>query len=450
VKQRLFADVSRLVPRQRSAMTEISLENAQRRYAILLAAFVIFAIVVFHASRLWIARHRVDSNQIEIMERGAALVPDDAESWERLGQRQLWDLANPDPGLALRDFQNAVKADPLTARYWVDLAGALEVPGDTAGAEKAYEQAHAVYPRSADVAFGYGNFLLRQENFAKAYPQLRLAAQEDPKLLPLILSRTARATDDTRALLDDVLPHTVDAYLQALTFFSVGHQVDAALDAWSRVLARHEKVPLQGTFPFFDELIRENRSDDAKRAWREAIVASGVPFDEDSNGSLVWNGKFKESFLNGGLDWRWEPQPNVAIDFDSAAAPAGSRALRFDFGGGANLGLASPEQFVPVVPGRPYHFHAYMRTDQITTESGLRFSVTDASHAVNVLTDNFVGSHPWTPLEADFTAGPATSFIDIRLVREPSRLFENKLAGTVWIADVSLIPNNAPREKSGK
>lgn len=431
-------------------MTEISLESAQRRYAILLVAFLIFAIVLFQAAKLWIARHRIDSNQVEIMERGAALVPDSAESWDRLGRQQLWNLANLDPSLALRDFQNAVKADPLTARYWVDVAGALEISGDPSGAARAYDRARAVYPSSAEVAFEYGNFLLRRGDFANAYPQLRLAAQEDPKLLPLILSRTARATDDRHAILEEVLPPTIDAYLQALTFFSAAHEGDAALETWNRVLALHEKAPLPSTFPFFDELIRENRADDAKRSWREAIVASGTPFDEPPRGSLVWNGKFKESFLNGGLDWRWEPQPNVAVDFDNASAPGGSRALRLDFDGGANVSLNSPQQFVPVIPGRRYHFHAYMRTDQITTESGLRFSLSDASHAVNVLTDNFVLSHPWTTIEADFAAGPATFFVAISLVRAPSRLFENKLAGTVWIADVTLIPTDASGENSGK
>jgi tetratricopeptide (TPR) repeat protein len=432
-------------------MTEITLEKAQTRYAILLASFLIFSCVAYQASKLWVARHRVDSNQIDLMGRGAALVPENAENWDRLGQRQLWDLRSSDPNLALRDFQNAVKADPLTARYWVDLGGALEISGDPARAARAYEQARAVYPKSAEVAFGYGNFLLRQGNFLMAYPELRLAAQEDPKMLPLILSRAARSTDDTRALLDDILPHSLDAYLQALDFFSGVHQADAALEAWSRVLSFRESVPLGRTFPFFDELIRENRSNDAKRAWLEAVSASGTPY-EKADPSLIWNGSFKHDFLDGGLDWRWDPQPNVAIDFDSAPAPGGSRALRLDFGGGANLALASPKQFVPVTPGHRYHFHAYMRTDQITTESGPRFSISDPNNgnAVNVATDNFVETHTWTPVEADFTAGPATYFVLIRLVREPSRLFENKLGGTVWIADVYLVPTDSLTDKPGK
>jgi hypothetical protein len=87
-----------------------------------------------------------------------------------------------------------------------------------------------------------------------------------------------------------------------------------------------------------------------------------------------------------------------------------------------------------------------MRTQGITTESGMRFSVTDPNHsgALNALTDNLTDSHPWTSVDADLTTGPATHFLLVRLFREPSRLFENKLEGTVWIADISLTPASAP------
>ena len=72
----------------------------------------------------------------------------------------------------------------------------------------------------------------------------------------------------------------------------------------------------------------------------------------------------------------------------------------------------------------------------------MRFSIVDPNHdaAVNVLSDNLTGTHPWTAAEMDVTAGPNTHFLLVRLLRVGSRLFDNKLRGTVWIADVSLVP----------
>ena len=180
----------------------------------------------------------------------------------------------------------------------------------------------------------------------------------------------------------------------------------------------------------------------AKQVWVEALTAAGLPHDEPLNHSLVWDSEFSRDFDNGGLGWRWNSPWDVAIDFDSAPPSRGGRSVRLDFGGGRNLELSQPAQYVPVEPARVYHFHAYMRTEEITTESGMRFSIVDPNHdaAVNVLSDNLTGTHPWTAAEMDVTAGPNTHFLLVRLLRVGSRLFDNKLRGRVWIADVSLVP----------
>ena len=107
--------------------------------------------------------------------------------------------------------------------------------------------------------------------------------------------------------------------------------------------------------------------------------------------------------------------------------------------------MYQPAQFVAVEPGRTYRFHARMRTEGITTESGLRFLVFDPHRpaAEKLLTENLTGSHPWTAVEGDIAAGPETHFLCIRLNRDPSRLFDNKLSGTAWLADISLAPATA-------
>jgi hypothetical protein len=238
--------------------------------------------------------------------------------------------------------------------------------------------------------------------------------------------------------------------MQALKFFATNHQTDVALSVWRRLITLGTPVPLAQTFPFFDELIQDDRSMDAKQVWIEALTAAGLPHDEPINHSLMWNGEFLRGFENGGLGWRWNSPWDVTIDFDSAPLSRDGRAVRLDFGGGRNLELSEPAQYVPVEPGRLYHFHAYMRTEEITTESGMRFSIVDPNHdgAVNVLSDNFTGTHPWTAAEMDVTTGPTTHFLLVHLLRVGSRLFDNKLRGRVWIADVSLVPAAVPGKLS--
>ena len=427
------------------ASMELPLEGLGLRRALPIAALAMAALLIYPAAKYWIASNEIHSDNLDKMERGAALVPGDGDAWDRLGRFEQFDFANPDTSRALADYRKAVEDDPLSAYYWMDLASAYEDSGDVARAADAYDHARSVYPASALVAWNYGNFLLRQQDYTGAYAQIRLAIDRDPSLLPMAISRTWRSNEDVNQLVDQVLPPNPEAYLQALDFLGSNRQTDAALALWQRLIALGKPFPLPETFSFFEELIRVDRGDDARRIWPQALAAAGLPHDEPANHSLIWDGGFATEFTDAGLGWRWDLPVGAEIDFDSARPPSGTRAVRLDFTGGTNLSLDTPAQFVPAEPGRALHFHALMRTDQISTDSGIRFSITDPNHPgeVNLLTDGFIGTHPWTAVDADVTTGADTHFLVVRVVRYPSQFFDNKLSGTAWIADVSLVPTDA-------
>jgi tetratricopeptide (TPR) repeat protein len=424
---------------------EIPLRSARLRLALLLVSFVAAAILAYQAGVLWLANSRLESGSLATMERGAALTPGNAAAWDRLGRLRQWDFVNSDLPGAVADYKKAVEDDPRSAYFWMDLAGAYEAAGDAARAQDAYAQAKAVYPSSAEVAFHYGNFLLREEKYPEAYDELRRAVRTDPTLLPLAISRTWRSSEDVDQLLNQMVPENTNAYLQAIDFFASIRQADPGLAVWRRLVALGQSFPLQRAFPFLDELIREDRSEDARRVWKEALTAAGLSYAEPAGHSLVWNGDFARDFVNGGLGWRWTDLPGAEMSFASEPAPNGSRAVRVDFGGGANLAVDAPFQYVPVEPNRTYHFHGFMRAQEITTESGMRFAIADPNHpgAASLTTDSFTGSHPWTAIDGDVTTGPQTRFLVIRLLRTPSRLFDNRIEGTVWIASISLVPSDA-------
>lgn len=421
---------------------EIPLSTARRRWFAVAVSLAIAPLLILQAGELWLASHRLDSRQIGQVERGVRLVPGDGAAWDQLGRMRQWDFMNSDLPGAIEDFWSAVHYDPRSAHFWMDLAAAYEESGDDARAREAYLRAQSVYPASAEVAFHYGNFLLREQEYPEAYAELRRAVATDPTLLPLAISRTWRSSEDVDELLNNVLPADRQAYLEALDFFASIHEVEPGLAVWQRLVALGKGLPMARINSFFEELIREDRADDARKVWREALAAAGLPGDESANGNLVFNGNFQRDFLGEGLDWRWIELDDAEMAFDPEPGPNGSRAVRVDFNGGTNLALDEPKQYVPVEPDRGYHFHAYMRTQGITTESGMRFSLADPNHAgaVNLETLDFTGSHAWTAVESDFTTGPDTHFLLVRLFRSPSRLFENKLEGTVWVADVSVVP----------
>jgi tetratricopeptide (TPR) repeat protein len=431
---------------------EISIESTRRKTALLIGAFAVSATMTFQAGKVWLADHRIHSADVDKMERGAALLPGDGEAWDRLGQFYQWDFVHSDLQRALADYQHAVGENPLSADYWMDVASAYEASGDEVHARQAFERAQAVYPLSGEVAFHYGNFLLRQQDYPEAYEQLRRAVAADQKLLPVVISRVWRSSGDVNQLLDQVLPADIEAYSQALDFFGSIHQATPALAVWERMRQLGTAIPLRQTFPLMDELIREDRADDAKRVWHEALATAGLASEERAGRTLIWNGNFEAEFANGGLDWRWDSPPGASIDFDLQAGPDASRAIRLDFTGGENVSLDAPFEYVPVEPNRHYHFHAAVRTADITTESGIRFAIVDPNHAgaVNFASDNFTGTQPWTSINTEILTGPETHFLLVRLLRPPSRLFDNKLSGTAWIADISLIPSDAAADETGE
>jgi hypothetical protein len=267
-------------------------------------------------------------------------------------------------------------------------------------------------------------------------------------LLPLAISRVWVSSHDVNVLVDQVLPANADAYFQALDFFGSIRDVESSLAVWKRLLSLGQPFPLRRSFPFLDQLIRADRAEDARRVWEQAFEAAGLGHEGHADPSLINDGGFTRNFPNGGLGWRWDAPLGVSIDFDSPRVPNGTRSVRLDFGGGSNTDLDAPYQFVAVEPNRTYHFQGYLRTERITTESGPRFSIVDPHHpgAVNVYTENLTGTNPWTAAEADVSTSAQTHFLLVRLYRSPSRLFENKLGGSAWMAEVSLVPSEKKEE----
>jgi hypothetical protein len=104
-------------------------------------------------------------------------------------------------------------------------------------------------------------------------------------------------------------------------------------------------------------------------------------------------------------------------------------------------------QWVLVTPATRYRFHGFLRIDHISTDSGMRFEITDPRrpNGLDVLTTNETGTQPWTMEEAEFTTGPQTRLIRIALRRVPSARFDNKISGAVWVDDVAILPVGTPR-----
>jgi tetratricopeptide (TPR) repeat protein len=420
---------------------EIALGDAGKRGLLLCLAIVIFCTIAYQATMLWLAWDWGRSSQLNQQVRGARLEPGNAEAWDRIGEALAANFDNADSTQSVSFFERAVQVDAHSASDWMDLAQAYEINGELSQASHAYEQAQNDYPISADVLWKYGNFLLREGQTSQGLQEVHRALLTDPKLIPLAISRIWTFDPDVNVILHNVLPDKQEARFDALDFLAAKHEDAASLETWKQItaVAKTKPIDIRDAFPFLNELTSTDQAAKAERIWHEALAASGRPDTEPADGSLIWNGGFEEPIVNGGLGWRFDQVPGAYISTDSNIQHSGEKSLRVDFTGGVNLDFHHVHQITPVEPSTHYIFQCFMRTDSISTESGMRFEVVDLNdNEVSLMTPDLTGTNPWTPLRIDVTTGRDTHFLDIRLRRLPSRLFDNKLSGTVWVDDVSL------------
>jgi hypothetical protein len=128
--------------------------------------------------------------------------------------------------------------------------------------------------------------------------------------------------------------------------------------------------------------------------------------------------------------------------WDEQIVHSGKRSLRVDFDGTANVDFQNVWQYVAVHPGTRYRFNAFLRTRDLTTDSGMRFEIRDISSPGNPARSisNLVGTQSWTEANMEFVSGAETKVLQIVLRRTPSDKFGNKIRGTAWIDDVALLP----------
>lgn len=338
-------------------------------------------------------------------------------------------------------YETAAALSPRQASAWTDLAAAYELAGRFADAEHAHETARQVAPNSPTLAWQRGNFYLRRGRSKEALEAFRSVLLTKPELRRQAFDLAWRGTDDASLILDTLIPVQAEVGCEYLKYLVETGRLPAAATFWDRLLSWNLPFDPRAAFPYLDALREHRQLETMEEVWAELVARHPqILPPAPSEPEAVTNGGFETDILNGGLDWRVEPVESVVVAVDGLTSQEGARSLHVRFEGRSNLDYNHISQYVPVRPTTPYRFKYSIRTRGLTTDSGLRFELTDAYDPaqLSLLTRNVLGSPNWSLEQAQFTTGPATRLLRVRLVRLPSRKFDNKIAGSVWIDQVSL------------
>ena len=107
---------------------------------------------------------------------------------------------------AVAAYRNALSLDPHSATTGSILPRLTSPKATPRPARDAFQQAKRVYPISAEVAWRYGNFLLRQNEIPAAFAEIRQSVAVDPKRAAEAVSRSYRLDPDINSIIENVLP----------------------------------------------------------------------------------------------------------------------------------------------------------------------------------------------------------------------------------------------------
>jgi tetratricopeptide (TPR) repeat protein len=407
------------------------------RIGIAVFSIAVFALYVDAVYRVWRADWQQDQRDRGSLEASAHLQPWDADTQWLLGQYFL--NGAQDYENALAHLNRAVELDPYDGRYWLDLAVAHEVRGDTAESQDALRRALRAEPTSTQIAWQAANFYLAQNDSHHALPLFRVVLQHDASNTILPLDLSWRATRSVSQMVSEALPAQPAFYFAFLKILMADKQSSPANELWHHLNEQRFKFSVEEAFPYFDYLIQTQQVDQAKQVWTD-LSRIDPEVQDGSRSNLVHNGGFEGRFLNGGFDWRIDQTGDVNVALDAVEYHRGARALRFAFTG-TGVSDTGVYEYVPVQPNTPYRFSAFVKTQEITTASGPRLAVEDTStRATLATTDEFLETSGWEEHGTGFITGSDTHLVTLRIVRTPGAPL---IKGTLWLDDVVLAPGSA-------
>lgn len=410
---------------------------------------VVLEVVIFLAAAAWIAKSYVASElannpSVRDLELAVKLEPNNAGYQLKLGRLYEYSMADIQPEKALEHLRRATELNPYDPEAWLELGGAMEFQGKVSEAEALLRRADSLAPNIPAYQWPLANHFLLQGNIDESFRHFRVVLAGTSQYDQIVFRTAWKATDDPEKILNELIPRSIPTEFSYLYYLLPQQRFTEAQAVWKRITNSSEKFNPQQSAGYIDALINNRRPEEAYEVWsdlgRKGLLRIAV---QGTGENLVTNGDFEDELPNMGFGWRIAPVEGVYAGLETTTYHSANHALLVQFSGKQNLDYAQVFQYVIVAPGRSYRLQAFMRTEGITTDSGLRLEVVDPYNAaaLDQMTESLTGnSEGWTPLLLDFKTSPKTELVLVRLRRLASRKLDNLIAGRAWLDDVRLTP----------
>jgi len=422
----------------------LRLSTTASRSILVLLSLISAVFLGYYSVRNARAEHAVGLNTLAGYQRAVRLEPGSARNWYLLGRYWQYNMEDPDANRAITYYHRSLSFDPHSADAWLDLATAYDGEGDAAESRAAFLSARRAAPASADVAWRYGNFLLRQGEVETGFEEIHRAVLADPKRGAEAFSRCWRVDPDAERILQSVIPPSREAYVGILHDLADAHQIEPALAVWKHLVALHPKISLGEIRSFSNEMLRSGRVAELESVWQQAVSMMDNPPPPDPSGSVLWDGGFESGFNGDGLAWHvLKESHGVRADLDSSRKHSGNQSLRLSFYGKENVNYAEACHYAIVRPGVAYRLSAWVMTKNLTSSEGIRLRLrfTEKSSSKISETSDLRGTEPWTNLSLSWIAPSGSQVVQVCIVRNADDGMNGDIEGSAWVDDVSLVPS---------
>jgi tetratricopeptide (TPR) repeat protein len=373
-----------------------------------------------------------------------ALDADDPRLQRQLGKA----YEDIDPAESARHLRRATQLSPDSRLYWSDLESACESMRDTQCMDQAGERLLKLCPMVPYYHWLAAQSSLRTNQLDRALAECRRLLELDPTYASATWS-SLQTVQKPDPIFQKVLAGSADVQLKVgyVDFLSGQGDNDTAYRIWRLVVADSRPFPFSSAAPYLERLIGLGRIEEAVHVWQDLERLGIVKrYKADEKDNLIFNGDFEQSPLNAGFDWRAGPLTYLAVDFSAPGAYHGAHCLRVDFTVSRNDEYEPAYQIVPVLPHHAYTLEAYVRSEDITSDTGPCLRVSDIQQAgfPDAISDTTVGTTPWHPLRLSFSTGPQTRAVRLSFWRPRSRVFPTEISGTSWLDAVSLHGADSP------
>ena len=330
-------------------------------------------------------------------------------------------------GATPKAVSTLVDEDPANPLVWCTYAQVLSVHGETQQAQSAFDHAVSLGPGMAPVLMRAANFDFthgrREQGFLLSARILSQTSAFDE----IIFSYLQRADVPAGTLLGTAIPASSRPARSWLGWLRAHGSDQDLCETWA--------------------WMKRNRLLDEKSAgevvwtlWNRASYRTAYTLWTDWLGTtqLLANTRFDTAPHETPFDWTLGSSPAVAVTPSAIG-------LLVRFAGTENVAFSGVRQFTVVPPGR-YRFSAEVSSDNLTTDQGPFFRIFDPANPgrLNVETGAVVGTVMRTWIGVEFTVTRGTEALAVQLERRPSQRFDNRIGGTLYIHQVSLVPLPAP------